>query len=145
MSVRRKAHQKQILNKTPWWWLCPSLVQIGSVVSEKKIFEKVYRRTTTEVRRTPSDGNSIFKLFLINMRVPETRHALNKLDNNDFIVTYIVFSWTGQKAMWAIAITWRSTYLRRRPSVNFFKNLLLWNHWTNLNQTWTQSSSGCLV
>ena len=40
---------------------------------------------------------SIFKLFLISMSVPETRHALNKLDNNDFIVTYIVFSSHGQK------------------------------------------------
>jgi hypothetical protein len=31
----------------------PSLVSIGRVVSEEKIFEKVY-----DVRRTPSDGNS---------------------------------------------------------------------------------------
>jgi hypothetical protein len=30
----------------------------------------------------------------------------------------------------------------RRPSVNFFKNLLLWNHWANLNQTWPESSLG---
>jgi hypothetical protein len=28
----------------------------------------------------------------------------------------------------------------RRPSVNFKKNLLLWNHWANLNQTWPESS-----
>ena len=28
----------------------------------------------------------------------------------------------------------------RRPSVNFLKNLLLWNHWTNLNQAWPESS-----
>jgi hypothetical protein len=33
--------------------------------------------------------------------------------------------------------------VRRRPSVNLFKNLLL--QWTNLNKTWPQSSSGCLV
>ena len=30
----------------------------------------------------------------------------------------------------------------RRPSVNFLKNLLLWNHWANLNQTWPESSLG---
>ena len=30
----------------------------------------------------------------------------------------------------------------RRPSVNFFKNLLLWNHQANLNQTWPESSLG---
>jgi hypothetical protein len=30
----------------------------------------------------------------------------------------------------------------RRPSVNFFKNLLLWNHCANLNQTWPESSLG---
>jgi hypothetical protein len=34
--------------------------------------------------------------------------------------------------VWAIGV--------RRPSVNFFKNLLLWNHWVNLNQTWPESS-----
>ena len=26
--------------------------------------------------------------------------------------------------------------------LNFFKNLLLWNHWANLNQTWPESSLG---
>ena len=30
----------------------------------------------------------------------------------------------------------------RRPSVNSFKSLLLWNHWANLNQTWPESSLG---
>ena len=30
----------------------------------------------------------------------------------------------------------------RCPSVNFFKNLLLSNHWANLNQTWPESSLG---
>ena len=30
----------------------------------------------------------------------------------------------------------------RRPSVSFFKNLLLWNHWANLKQTWPESSLG---
>jgi hypothetical protein len=35
------------------WWFRPSLVSIGLVLSEEKIFEKVY-----DVRRTPSDGNS---------------------------------------------------------------------------------------
>ena len=30
----------------------------------------------------------------------------------------------------------------RRPSVNFFKNLLLWNHRANLIQTWPESSLG---
>jgi hypothetical protein len=30
----------------------------------------------------------------------------------------------------------------RRPSVNFFKNLLLWNHRANLSQTWPESSLG---
>jgi hypothetical protein len=30
----------------------------------------------------------------------------------------------------------------RRPSVNFKKNLLPWNHWANLNQTWRESSLG---
>ena len=30
----------------------------------------------------------------------------------------------------------------RRPSVNFFKNLLLWNHQANLSQTWPESSLG---
>ena len=29
-----------------------------------------------------------------------------------------------------------------RSSVNFKKNLLLWNHWANLNQTWSESSLG---
>ena len=29
--------------------------------------------------------------------------------------------------------------------VNFFKNLLLWNYLTNGNQTWSESSLGCLV
>ena len=32
-----------------------------------------------------------------------------------------------------------------RPSVNFFKNLLLWNYWANLNQTWSESLPGYLV
>jgi len=34
------------------------VAKFGSVVSEKKIFEKVYRRMTAEDERTPSDGNS---------------------------------------------------------------------------------------
>jgi hypothetical protein len=34
-----------------------------------------------------------------------------------------------------LPITWH-------PSVNFFKNLLLWNHRANLNQTWPESSLG---
>ena len=43
---------------------------------------------------------------------------------------------------------WRpSSSSVRRPSylVNFFKNLLLWNYLTNWNQTWPESSLGCLV
>ena len=34
------------------------MVEIGSVVSEKKIFEKVYRRMTAEDGWTSIDGNS---------------------------------------------------------------------------------------
>ena len=49
-----------------------------------------------------------------------------------------------QRVMWAIAITWRpsSSYV-----VNFLKNLLLWKwkYKTNGNQTWSESSLGCLV
>jgi hypothetical protein len=30
----------------------------------------------------------------------------------------------------------------RRSYVNFLKNLLLWNHWANLDHTWPESSLG---
>ena len=46
--------------------------------------------------------------------------------------------------MWAIAITWHlssSSVVRRK----LFKNLLLWKYKTNGNQTWSESSLGCLV
>ena len=40
-----------------------------------------------------------------------------------------------------------SVVVVRSPSyiVNFFKNLLLWKYKTNGNQTWSESSLGCLV
>jgi hypothetical protein len=51
------------------------LVSIGQVLSEEKIFEKVY-----DVRRTPSDGNSELKL----------RPPITELHFQFFYVEYVV-------------------------------------------------------
>jgi hypothetical protein len=50
-------------------------------------------------------------------------------------LVYFFLAHLTQRVMWAIAITCR-------PSVSFLKNLLLWNHWANLNQAWPESSLG---
>ena len=39
-----------------------------------------------------------------------------------------------QRAIWAIAIIWRPSYV-----INFFKDLLIWNYWANWNQTMSQN------
>ena len=51
------------------------------------------------------------------------------MSSNNFLLAHLT-----QRVMWGIAITCR-------PSVNFsYFNLLLWNNWTKLNQTWQKAS-----
>jgi hypothetical protein len=52
--------------------------------------------------------------------------------------SYCPFYLTWPKAMWTFAITWRPSVVRRKLS---HLNLLLWNCWTKLNQTWKGWSS----
>jgi hypothetical protein len=51
------------------------------------------------------------------------------VSSNNFLLAHLT-----QRVMWGIAITCR-------PSVNLsYFNLLLWNNWTKLNQTWQKAS-----
>ena len=67
---------------------------------------------------------SIFKMFIYH-----------KLFNVLFVFVFALFLMFVFVNLFLVSVV-------RRPSVNFFKNLLLWNHWANLNQTWPESSLG---
>jgi hypothetical protein len=58
------------------------------------------------------------------------------------IIWRFCFYWlTWPKAMWAFAITWHSSSVCRHRKLSHL-NLLLWDPWTELNQTWQGWSLG---
>jgi hypothetical protein len=69
-----------VLSDQPTWLSLLKVEHRGKINNklEKKIFEKVYRRTTTEVRRTPSDGNSSHDLLASS--------AKNYISNNKIVI-----------------------------------------------------------
>ena len=60
--------------------------------------------------------------------------------------TTIFLDHLAQRAIWAIAITWRlSPSVIRRKLFQKSSPLKLQMYWTNWNQSWSESSLGCLV
>lgn len=60
-------------------------------------------------------------------------HCIINFSNRKFIKVDFWVAHTNWEVMWAFVISWRPSL---SIFVNYFKNLILWNHMTNFNKNW---------